>query len=101
MEYNFTLPYEATVQRDGLTYPVHVWRDAAAGLMRTDTYGGVNSLYVLKVQLTPTLLRRFAEVLKGGVQFTFRLSCLGAKLHVLTSPHLSVSSLPLHAYCVR
>jgi len=37
------------VQRDGLTYPVHVWKDAQAGLMRTDTYGGVNQLYLLKV----------------------------------------------------
>ncbi len=37
------------MQRDGLTYPVHVWKDADAGLMRTDTYGGVNQLYLLKV----------------------------------------------------
>ena len=36
--------------QDGLTYPVHVWKDAEAQLLRTDTYGGVNSLIILKVR---------------------------------------------------
>ena len=55
--YNFSLPYETSVQKDGLTYPVHVWKDAEAGLMRTDTYGGVNQMYILKVRIARLLLR--------------------------------------------
>ncbi|KAK9824976.1 hypothetical protein WJX81_002463 [Elliptochloris bilobata] len=65
VEYNFTLPYEASVQKDGLTYPVHVWKDAEAGLMRTDTYGGVNSLYIFKgseLEIYPRVDRQLCRV---------------------------------------
>lgn len=37
------------LRQGGLTYPVHVWKDAEAKLLRTDTYGGVNSLIILQV----------------------------------------------------
>ena len=48
--YNFTLPYESKVQKDGLTYPVVVWRDFDKGLSRMDTFGGRNILITTKVQ---------------------------------------------------
>ena len=47
--YNFTLPYESLVQKDGLTYPVVFWRDAEKGLSRMDTFGGRNILITGKV----------------------------------------------------
>ena len=46
--YNFSLPYEASVQADGLTYPVHVWKDHHTSSMRMDTYGW-NSLVTVQV----------------------------------------------------
>jgi hypothetical protein len=49
--YNFSLPYVKFVQKDGLVYPVHIWRDADNGMMRQDTYDGVNSMVVTKVCL--------------------------------------------------
>ena len=44
VSYNFSLPYEKTVQKDGLVYPVRVWRDADRGVSRMDTLGGRNIL---------------------------------------------------------
>lgn len=49
--YNFTLPYESKVQKDGLTYPVTVWRDDENRLSRMDTFGGRNILITTKVGL--------------------------------------------------
>ncbi len=48
--YNFSLPYEKTVQKDGLVYPVHIWKDATTQKMRQDTYGGINSMITTKVR---------------------------------------------------
>ena len=51
VSYNFSLPYEKTVQIDGLVYPVRVWRDAEKGVTRMDTFGGRNILITTKVGL--------------------------------------------------
>ena len=51
VSYNFSLPYEKTVQKDGLVYPVRVWRDAERGVTRMDTFGGRNILITTKVGL--------------------------------------------------
>lgn len=51
--YNFSLPYESTVQKDGLVYPVHYWRDAEKGLSRMDTFGGRNILISTKARTYP------------------------------------------------
>ena len=60
MAYNFTLPYESEVQKDGLTYPVTVWRDAENKLSRMDTFGGRNILLTSKVGCRlPYLQARF------------------------------------------
>ena len=48
--YNFTLPYESTVQKDGLTYPVTVWRDNENKRSRMDTFGGRNIMITNKVR---------------------------------------------------
>ncbi|KAK9815144.1 hypothetical protein WJX73_008694 [Symbiochloris irregularis] len=42
--YNFSLPFESTMQSNGLTYDVRVWRDAQNKRHRMDTYGGSNLL---------------------------------------------------------
>ncbi len=52
--YNFSLPYEKTIQKDGLVYPVTVWRDAERGVSRMDTFGGRNILISRKVGCTFT-----------------------------------------------
>lgn len=54
VSYNFSLPYEKTVQKDGLVYPVRVWRDAERGVSRMDTFGGRNVLISTKVKLRAT-----------------------------------------------
>ncbi|CAK0742229.1 hypothetical protein CVIRNUC_001381 [Coccomyxa viridis] len=58
VSYNFSLPYEKTVQRDGLVYPVRVWRDADRGVSRIDTLGGRNIVINTKdmeVEIIPRL----------------------------------------------
>lgn len=47
--YNFSLPYEKKIQKDGLVYPVVFWRDAEKGVSRMDTFGGRNILISTKV----------------------------------------------------
>ena len=39
------------MQKDGLVYPVRVWRDAERGVSRMDTFGGRNVLISTKVEL--------------------------------------------------
>ena len=53
VSYNFSLPYEKTVQRDGLVYPVRVWRDADRGVSRMDTLGGRNIVINTKASAVP------------------------------------------------
>ncbi|KAK9844357.1 hypothetical protein WJX74_001261 [Apatococcus lobatus] len=55
--YNFSLPYVKTLQADGLTYPVHVWRNADTKELRIDTYDGVNSLVGSKEYLYKVIPR--------------------------------------------
>ncbi|CAL5219433.1 g1262 [Coccomyxa viridis] len=58
VSYNFSLPYEKTVQKDGLVYPVRVWRDAERGISRMDTFGGRNVLIStkdLEIDIIPRL----------------------------------------------
>jgi hypothetical protein len=50
IEYTFALPYVRVVQSHGLRYPVRVFRDAQAGLLRTDLYNGLDSTFISKVR---------------------------------------------------
>lgn len=51
VKYNFTLPYMQHIQRHGLRYPVHYWRDAANGRMRLHTYEGETmEIYASKLE---------------------------------------------------
>ena len=56
VSYNFSLPYEEKVQKDGLVYPVRVWRDTERGVSRMDTFGGRNILISTKVETHPSII---------------------------------------------
>ncbi|EIE24547.1 cysteine proteinase [Coccomyxa subellipsoidea C-169] len=65
--YNFSLPYEKTVQKDGLVYPVVFWRDAERGVSRMDTFGGRNILISTKdkeIEIMPRLQKLICKVNK-------------------------------------
>ncbi|KAK9814317.1 hypothetical protein WJX72_003933 [[Myrmecia] bisecta] len=62
VQYNFSLPYERAIQPGGLTYPVHVWRDAVSGHNRIDTYGSTNSLITTKERELEIMPRMTTQV---------------------------------------
>jgi hypothetical protein len=49
IEYTVALPYVRVVQSRGLRYPVKVFVDAQAGLLRLDLYDGLDSTFLSKV----------------------------------------------------
>ena len=66
MSYNFSLPYVSEYQRDGLVYPVHVWKHGKK--LRMDTWHGTNSLVTLpgvQIELSPRLDRMHCMLMKG------------------------------------
>lgn len=48
--YTFSLPYVATVQTQGLSFPVTMWVDADSARMRVDVFGGLDSTLTLQVR---------------------------------------------------
>ncbi|WIA34990.1 hypothetical protein OEZ86_013270 [Tetradesmus obliquus] len=46
--YTFSLPYVATVQTQGLSFPVTMWVDADSARMRVDVFGGLDSTLTLQ-----------------------------------------------------
>ncbi|KAL3135552.1 hypothetical protein ABBQ38_006030 [Trebouxia sp. C0009 RCD-2024] len=48
LQYTFSLPYERSIQPDGVKYPVHIWKDAESSKLRMDTYNHTNSLITTK-----------------------------------------------------
>ncbi|CAL8467551.1 g7089 [Coccomyxa elongata] len=63
--YNFSLPYEKTIQKDGLIYPVTFWRDAERGVSRMDSFGGRNILISTKdreLEIMPRLQKLICRV---------------------------------------
>eukprot|EP00884_Botryococcus_braunii_P023226 jgi/Botrbrau1/9588/Bobra.106_2s0011.2 len=75
--YNFSLPYVKFVQKDGLVYPVHIWRDADNQMMRQDTYNGVNSMIITKgysLEVTPRVDKLYCRAFGRSFNTDFHLA---------------------------
>lgn len=57
--FTFSMPYVATVQTRGLSYPVQMWYEA--GKLRTDVYGGLDSTLTVDVSLVMAVRRELAR----------------------------------------